>query len=67
MGKEPDLNWIRGGAALSLGAMLLLILFRRWRLARWAAGLAAAFVVEWRETHLGAKVRALLAQAGRKA
>lgn len=67
MGKDPDLNWIRGGAALSLGAMLVLLLFRRWRLARWAAGLAAAFVEQWRETHLGARVRDLLAKSGREA
>jgi hypothetical protein len=71
MGKDPELKsdarMIRAGAALSLGAMLVLLLFRRWRLARWAAGIAAAFVEQWRENHLGATVRDLLAKSGRGA
>jgi hypothetical protein len=70
MGKDPELKsdagMIRAGAALSLGAMLVLLLFRRWRLARWAAGMAAAFVEQWRENHLGANVRDLLAKSGRE-
>ncbi|MDB5105166.1 MAG: hypothetical protein JWP91_2855 [Fibrobacteres bacterium] len=67
MGNDADMKWIRGGALSSLVLAVIFSLFRRWRLARLSAALSAAFVEKWRETHLGAHVRDLLAKAGRDA
>ncbi len=65
MGGNVNMNWIRAGAAVCMALAGVLSLFRRWRLARIAAALAAAFIEKWRENHLGASVRDLLSKSGR--
>ena len=65
MRESAQMNWIRGGAAVSLVLAGVLSLFRRWRLARIAAAVAAAFVEKWRENRLGATVGDLLSKSGR--
>ena len=65
MGGNGQLNWIRGGAALALVLTGVFSLLRHWRLARISAAICAAFIEKWRENHLGANVRDLLAKSGR--
>jgi hypothetical protein len=67
MGENGQMNWIRGGAAVALALAGVFSLFRRWRLARIAAAICAAFIEKWRENHLGASVRDLLSKSGRAA
>jgi hypothetical protein len=65
MGENGKMNWIRAGAAVSLVLAGVFSLFRRWRLARIAAAVSAAFIEKWRENNLGASVRDLLSKSGR--
>lgn len=65
MDGNGKMNWVRAGAAVSIGLAGVFALFRRWRLARIAAAISAAFIEKWRENHLGAGVRDLLSKSGR--
>jgi hypothetical protein len=61
------MDWIRGGAAVSIGLAALFALLRRWKLARLCAAFAAAFAEKWREARLAGEVQRILAKAGRDA
>ena len=63
---EASASWTRYSTAAFLALAGLLALLRFPRLAKWAAGFAAASAVKWREDHLGASVSELLGRAGKE-
>jgi hypothetical protein len=67
MEKNADMIWIRGGACASLALAAAFALSRRWKTARWCAGIAAACALKWHEDGMAREVGALLAKAGREA
>lgn len=66
MSDKSQMTWIKGGTALTSAFALLFLVRGKWRLARLAGGLAAAFLLKWRENRLAGEVGQILSQAGRK-
>jgi hypothetical protein len=53
-------------ASASLALAAAFALSRRWKAARWCAGIAAACAVRWHEDRMAREVGTLLAKAGRE-
>jgi hypothetical protein len=56
-------SWITGGFAISLGLTLLLLLVKKWKLARFFGGLAVAFGEKWQETRAQKSLQRFMAKA----